>query len=73
MDAFEQLVAELFFTEGYWVQTSVKVELTKEEKRAIGGAQAPLVRCRRRRCDRRSDRFPHNLKAKQFGGGSPLG
>lgn len=41
MDAFEQLVAELFFTEGYWVETSVKVELTKEEKRAIGRHSTP--------------------------------
>ena len=41
MDAFEQLVAELFFAEGYWVQTSFKVELTKEEKAAIGRASSP--------------------------------
>lgn len=41
MDAFEQLVAELFFAEGYWVQTSVKVDLTKEEKAAIGRRSSP--------------------------------
>lgn len=32
MDAFEQLAAELLSTDGWWVQTSVKVGLTKEEK-----------------------------------------
>lgn len=36
MDAFEQLVSEILWMEGYWVRTSVKVELTKEEKRQIG-------------------------------------
>jgi hypothetical protein len=41
VDAFEQLVAELFLTEGYWVETSVKVELTKDEKRAIGRYSTP--------------------------------
>jgi hypothetical protein len=32
VDAFEQVVAELFWAQGYWVRTSVKVNLTKEEK-----------------------------------------
>lgn len=41
MDAFEQLVSEILFNEGYWVQTSVKVALTKEEKRLIGRHSAP--------------------------------
>lgn len=41
MDAFEQLVAELFFMEGYWVQTSLKVKLTKEEKRQINRHSSP--------------------------------
>lgn len=41
MDAFEQLVAELFFAEGFWVQTSLKVMLTKEEKRLIGRHSSP--------------------------------
>jgi hypothetical protein len=34
VDAFEQVVAELFWSQGYWVRTSVKVNLTKEEKAA---------------------------------------
>ena len=41
MDAFEQLVSEILWMEGYWVRTSVKVELTKEEKRAIGRPSTP--------------------------------
>lgn len=41
MDAFEQLVGEILWMEGYWVRTSVKVELTKEEKKAIGRPSSP--------------------------------
>jgi len=41
MDAFEQLVSEILWMEGYWVRTSVKVELTKKEKRAIGRPSSP--------------------------------
>lgn len=41
MDAFEQLVAELHWSLGYWVRTSVKVSLTKEEKVSIGRPSAP--------------------------------
>lgn len=41
MDAFEQLVSEILWMEGYWVRTSVKVELTKAEKREIGRHSAP--------------------------------
>ena len=41
MDAFEQLVSEILWMEGYWVRTSVKVELTNEEKRAIGRPSSP--------------------------------
>lgn len=41
MDAFEQLVSEILWAQGYWVRTSVKVELTKEEKRVIGRHSAP--------------------------------
>lgn len=41
MDAFESLVSELLWQEGYWVRTSVKVHLTKEEKVAIGRPTAP--------------------------------
>jgi hypothetical protein len=41
MDAFEQLVSEILWMEGYWVRTSVKVEITKEEKRQIGRHSSP--------------------------------
>ena len=41
MDAFEQLVAEILWMDGHWVRTSVKVELTKEEKRKIGRPSSP--------------------------------
>ena len=41
MDAFEQLVSEILWRDGYWVRTSIKVELTKEEKRAIGRPSSP--------------------------------
>lgn len=41
MDAFESLIATLLRREGYWVETSVKVELTKEEKHAIGRRSSP--------------------------------
>jgi hypothetical protein len=41
MDAFEQLVSEILWMEGYWVRTSVKVNLTKEEKRQIGRPSSP--------------------------------
>jgi hypothetical protein len=41
VDAFEQLVSEILWMSGFWVRTSVKVELTKEEKRLIGRHSAP--------------------------------
>jgi hypothetical protein len=41
MDAFEQVVAEILWLQGHWVRTSVKVELTKEEKRKIGRPSSP--------------------------------
>lgn len=41
MDAFEQVVAEILWMDGHWVRTSVKVELTKEEKRKIGRPSSP--------------------------------
>lgn len=41
MDDFEQLVSEILWMEGYWVRSSVKVELTKEEKRAINRHSSP--------------------------------
>jgi hypothetical protein len=41
MDAFESLVAMILEREGYWVKSSYKVELTKEEKRYIGRPSSP--------------------------------
>ena len=41
MDAFEQLAADIFWNDGYWVRTGVKVELTREEKIRIGLPSAP--------------------------------
>jgi hypothetical protein len=41
MDAFEQVVSEILFIEGYWIRQSVKVELTKREKTAIGLPSSP--------------------------------
>jgi hypothetical protein len=41
MDAFEQIVAELLLAEGYWVETSFKVDLTKDEKVRIGRHSTP--------------------------------
>jgi hypothetical protein len=41
MDAFEQLVGELLWMDGYWVKNSVKVNLTKDEKKTIGRPSAP--------------------------------
>jgi len=41
LDAFEQLVSEILWMEGYWVRTSVKVDLTKEEKVLIGRPSSP--------------------------------
>jgi hypothetical protein len=41
MDAFEQLVGEILWMKGFWVRTSVKVELTKEEKRLIKRHSTP--------------------------------
>lgn len=41
MDSFESLVSSLLQREGYWTRTSFKVELTKEEKRAIGRPSSP--------------------------------
>lgn len=41
MDAFEQLVSELHWSLGYWVRTSVKVNLTKAEKVEIGRPSSP--------------------------------
>jgi hypothetical protein len=41
MDAFETVVSEILWRDGYWVQNSLKVELTKEEKVAIARPSTP--------------------------------
>lgn len=41
MDAFEQLAADVFWNEGYWVRNSVKIDLTKEDKIRIGRRSSP--------------------------------
>ena len=41
MDAFEHTVASLLERRGWWIRQSVKVALTKEEKREIGTPSAP--------------------------------
>lgn len=41
MDAFENVVAAILQRQGYWTLTSVKVELTKVEKRAIERHSTP--------------------------------
>jgi hypothetical protein len=41
MDAFELLVASILEREGFWVRSSFKVELTKEEKREIDRPSSP--------------------------------
>ena len=41
MDAFEQLVCQILSIKGFWVRPSFKVELTKEEKLAIGRHSVP--------------------------------
>lgn len=41
MDAFEAVVAAILQRQGYWTLTSVKVELTKAEKVAIGRHSSP--------------------------------
>jgi hypothetical protein len=41
MEAFEQLVSEILWMDGFWVRTSVKVDLTREEKRLIGRHSSP--------------------------------
>ena len=41
MDAFENIVAMLLSREGYWVKTSYKVNLTKEEKAKTGRPSLP--------------------------------
>ena len=41
MDAFEQLAADLFWADGYWVRNSVRVDLTRADKHAIGRPSSP--------------------------------
>jgi hypothetical protein len=41
LDSFEQLVAAVLDRAGYWVRMSVKVNLTPEDKRAIGRPSSP--------------------------------
>jgi hypothetical protein len=41
MDSFEQVVATILDRAGYWVRTSVKVNLTREDKQAIGRPSSP--------------------------------
>lgn len=41
MDAFEQVVSEILWRDGFWVRTSVKVELTPDDKKAIGRPSSP--------------------------------
>ncbi len=41
MDAFEHVISEILWAEGYWTRPSFKVELTKEEKVEIGRHSSP--------------------------------
>lgn len=41
MDSFESVVASILQRQGFWTMTSLKVELTKGEKRAIGRHSSP--------------------------------
>jgi hypothetical protein len=41
VDAFEQVVSEILWREGYWVRTSIKVELTADDKKAIKRPTSP--------------------------------
>jgi len=41
MDAFEQIVSEMLWMDGFWVQTSVKVNLTPKEKESVGKRTMP--------------------------------
>jgi hypothetical protein len=41
MDSFEQVVSEILWMEGHWVRTSVKIDLTKDDKVQIGRPSSP--------------------------------
>lgn len=41
MDSFESVVSTILERDGYWVKSTFKVGLTKEEKREIGRPSSP--------------------------------
>ena len=41
MNAFEELIGDILQSDGYWVMQGYRVELTKEEKHAIGRPSQP--------------------------------
>lgn len=41
MDAFEELVAEVLRADGYWVHQGYKIDLSTEDKRALGNPSMP--------------------------------
>ncbi len=41
MNAFEKVVEQLLYHQGYWTKISFKVELTKQEKVKIGRPSSP--------------------------------
>jgi hypothetical protein len=41
LDAFEHVVAEILWAKGYWVRTSFAINLTKEQKAAVGNPSMP--------------------------------
>ena len=45
MDAFETVIASILQRQGYWTLTSVKVELTKAEKRPNGISSSVMLVC----------------------------
>ncbi len=41
MNAFEHIAARFFEAQGYWTLVGLKIDLTKEEKRAVGNPSMP--------------------------------
>ena len=41
MDAFEELVAEVLRADGYWVHQGYKLDLSREQKQALGNPSMP--------------------------------
>jgi len=41
MEAFETVISEILWRDGYWVQPRLKVDLTREDKVAIGRPTSP--------------------------------